>query len=105
MASRRIRLDPLELVLKHLLAGLLDLRLTLEHGFLLLEPLFVVALVRIADAMVELEDPVRHIAEEVTVVRDDDERARELLEIRLETERRLGVEMVRRLVQKKDVGI
>ena len=55
--------------------------------------------------MVELEDPVRHIAEEVTVVRDDNERARELLEIRLETERRLGVEMVRRLVQKKDIGI
>ena len=41
----------------------------------------------------------------VAVVRHDDERALEVLEVRLEAERRLSVEMVRRLVEEKDVGV
>ena len=103
VASARIRLNPLELVLDELLATLLGLRLAGEHRLLLLEPLLVVPLVGVADAVVELEDPVRHVAQEVAVVRDDDERALEVLEIGLEAERRLGVEVVRRFVEQQHV--
>ena len=99
------RLDPLELVLEKLLPRLLDLRLAREHRLLLLEPLFVVALVGVADAVVELEDPLGDVGEEVAVVRHDDERPPELLQVRLEAESRLRVEVVRRLVEEKDVGV
>ena len=105
MAARGVGLDPLQLVLEELAPAALRLRLALEERLLLLEPLLVVALVRIADAVVELEDPVRHVREEVAVVRDDDQRALEVLEVRLKAERRLGVEMVRRLVEEQHVGV
>ena len=36
---------------------------------------------------------------------DDDKRSLELLQVRLEAEGSLGVEVVRRLVEKKDVGV
>ena len=105
VAPRGIRLYPLELVLEQLLPGLLYLRLAREHRLLLLQPLLVVALVGVADAVVELEDPLGDVGEEVAVVRHDDERPPELLQVRLEAESRLRVEVVRRLVEEKDVGV
>ena len=105
VAARRIRLNPLEFVLKKLAARVLGLCLTLEHRLLLLEPFLVVALVWIADAVVEFENPVRNIRKEVAVMGDNDERTLELLEIRLETERRFRIEMVRWLVEKKNIRI
>ncbi len=103
VAPRRVGLDPLELVLDEFLARLLRLRLARQHRLLLLQPLLVVALVRIADAAVELQDPVRHVRQEVAVVRHDDERALEVLQVLFEPLHGLGVQMVRRLVQKKHV--
>ena len=55
--------------------------------------------------MVEFEDPVRDVAEEVAVVRDDDERTLERLEVGFEAERRLRVEVVGRFVEEKDVRL
>ena len=55
--------------------------------------------------MVEFENPIGDVGEEIAVVGDDDERPLELLEIRFQPERRLRVEMVRRFVKKKNVGI
>ena len=55
--------------------------------------------------MIELEDPVCNIGEEVTVVRHDNKRPLELLEIRLQAKSRLGIEMIRRLVEQHHVGI
>ena len=68
-------MDPLEFVFDEFLPRLFGLGFACEHGFLLLEPFFVVALVGVANAVVEFENPIGDIAEEVAVVRDDDEGA------------------------------
>ena len=95
---------PLELALERALARALGLLLDLEARFLLLEPGGVVALPRDARAAVELEDPARDVVEEVAVVRDGDDGARELLEELLEPGDGLGVEVVRGLVEEEHVG-
>ena len=94
---------PLELGLERTLAGRLLLLLGREPRLLLLEPTGVVALVRDPAAAVELEDPAGDVVEEVPVVSDGDDGARVLGEEPLEPGDRLGVEMVRRLVQEQQV--
>ena len=64
----------------------------------------VVALERDAAAAVELEDPAGDVVEEVPVVRDRDDGALVLGEEALEPADRLGVEVVRRLVEQQQVG-
>ena len=95
--------DPLELAVDRPLARLLLLLLGGEPLLLLLEPRRVVALERDAVAAVELEDPAGHVVEEVAVVGDDDDGARVLLQVALEPRDRLGVEVVRGLVQQQQV--
>ena len=75
-----------------------------EPRLLLLEPARVVALERDAAAAVELEDPAGDVVEEVPVVRDRDDGALVVGEEALEPEHRLGVEVVRRLVEQQQVG-
>ena len=75
-----------------------------EPLLLLLEPAGVVALVRDPAAAVELEDPAGDVVEEVPVVRDGDDGALVVGEEPLEPEHRLGVEVVRRLVEQQQVG-
>ena len=77
---------------------------TREPRLLLLEPARVVALVRDAPAAIELEDPAGDVVEEVPVVRDRDDGALVVREEALEPEDRLGVEVVRRLVEEQQVG-
>ena len=72
---------------------------------LLLEPGRVVALVGNAAAAVELEDPAGDVVEEVAVVGDDQDRARVAAQMTLEPGDGLGVEMVRRLVEKEKLGL
>ena len=55
-------------------------------------------------AAVELEDPAGDVVEEVAVVGDGDDGALVLLEEALEPRDRLGVEVVRRLVEQQQVG-
>ena len=55
-------------------------------------------------AAVELEDPAGDVVEEVAVVRDGDDGALVVGEEALEPGDRLGVEMVRRLVEQQQVG-
>ena len=71
----------------------------------MLEPRAVVALVRDARTLVELEDPARHVVEEITVVRDRDDATRILGEMPLEPSDRVRIEMVGRLVEKEQVGL
>ena len=100
----RVLAHPLELGRDRALArGLLALLLR-EALLLLLEPARVVALEREAAAAVELEDPARDVVEEVAIVGDGDDRALVLLEVPLEPGDRLGVEVVRRLVEQQQVG-
>ena len=82
----------------------LCLLLDLQPRLLLLEPAGVVALVGDAAAAVELEDPAGDVVEEVPVVRHRDDRALVVGEEALEPEHRLGVEVVRRLVEQQQVG-
>ena len=100
----RVLAHPLELGRDRPLArGLLALLLR-EPLLLLLEPARVVALEREAAAAVELEDPARDVVEEVAIVGDGDDRALVVLEVPLEPGDRLGVEVVRRLVEQQQVG-
>ena len=55
-------------------------------------------------AAVELEDPAGDVVEEVAVVRDGDDGAGVVREEALEPRDRLGVEVVRRLVEQQQVG-
>ena len=55
-------------------------------------------------AAVELEDPARDVVEEVAIVGDGHDGALVLLEVALEPADRLGVEVVRRLVEQQQVG-
>ena len=80
------------------------LLLDLEPRLLLVEPRRVVALEREPAAAVELEDPAGDVVEEVAVVRDRDDGALVVGEEALEPGDRLGVEVVRRLVEQQQVG-
>ena len=101
----RRHLDPLELALQRAALRALGLLLELEPALLLLEPARVVALPRDARAAVELEDPAGDVVEEVAVVSDGDDGAGILGEVPLEPGDRLGVEVVRRLVEEQEVRL
>jgi hypothetical protein len=101
---RRAHPHPLELPLERAAAGGTLLLLDAEAGLLLLEPRGVVALERDSPAAVELEDPACDVVEEVAVVGDRHDGALVALEMTLEPSDRLGVEVVRRLVEKQEVG-
>src|SRR5690606_18069133 len=68
LTAFRIRPHPLELGLDGALTGFFLRGFLLEALLLLLEPGAVVAFERNPAAPVELEDPARHVVEEVTVV-------------------------------------
>ncbi len=105
LARPRRHPHPLELALERALPRGLLLLLDREPLLLLLEPGGVVALPRDARAAVQLEDPARHVVEEVAVVGDRDDRARVLLQELLEPGDRLRVEVVGGLVQQQEVGL
>ena len=56
-------------------------------------------------AAIELEDPARDVVEEVPVVGHRDDGAVVLLQVPLEPRDRLGVEVVRRLVEQQQIGL
>src|SRR5450830_59044 len=94
---------PFQLALERPLARALGLLLDFEPGLLLLEPRGVVAFPGDSGPAIELENPAGDVVEEVAVVRDGDDGARELLQELLEPCHRLGVEMVRGLVEEEHV--
>ena len=104
LAALGVLADPLELGRDRALARLLGLLLLRQALLLLLEPRGVVALVGDAAAAVELEDPAGDVVEEVAIVGDRDDRALVLGQVALEPGDRLGVEVVRRLVEEQQVG-
>ena len=97
--------DPFELTGERALARV-GLLLLVRHAVeLLLEPARVVAAERDPPPAIELEDPLGHVVEEVAVVSHRDDRAVVLVEEALEPVDRLGVEMVRRLVEEQQIGV
>src|SRR6185437_16096014 len=75
LAGTRTLAHPVELALERALARRLLLALLLEALLLLLEPAGVVALIGNAAAAIELEDPARHLVEEVAVMGHGDDGA------------------------------
>src|SRR5581483_1928063 len=100
----RAHAHPLELTRERPASRRFGLLLDRKPLLLLLEPGRVVALKRDAAPAVELEDPARDVVEEVPVVRDCDHRALVIGEEALEPRDRLGIEMVRRLIEQKQIG-
>ena len=100
----RAHAHPLELAGERAPARRLGLLLDREARLLLLEPRGVVALERQPLAAVELEDPAGDVVEEVAIVGDRHHGALVVLEEALQPGDRLGVEVVRRLVEEQQVG-
>ena len=105
MAARGGHAHPLQLALEGLAALRLLLLLHGHAGGLLVEPARVVALPGDALAAIQLQDPARHVVEEIAVVGHGDHRTLVLLEMLFEPVDRLGVEVVRRLVEQQHVGL
>ena len=105
VAARGRHAHPLQLAFE----GLAALRLLLLlHGHargLLVEPARVVALPRNALAAVEFENPPGDVVQKIAVVGHGDHRALVLLQMLLQPVDRLGVEVVRRLVEQQHVGL
>ena len=97
--------DPLALAADGALAGVVLAALLLQPLGLGFEIFGVVALVGNAAAAVELEDPAGDIVEEVAIVGDDHHRARIGAQMLFQPRRRLGVEMVGRLVEQQQIGL
>src|SRR5437773_6808889 len=101
----RRRPDPLELAREGSLSRRLLLLFVRQPLALLVQPRAVVALVRDTSALVELEDPAGGVVEEVAVVRHRDDAAVVAGERALQPRDRIGVEVVRRLVQQQQVRV
>ena len=96
---------PGELVLEAPLELGVLLALDLEAGGLGLQVGGVVALVGVALAAVDLEDPLGDVVEEVPIVGDGHNGAGVLLEVLLEPLDALGIEVVRGLVEQEEIGL
>ena len=103
LTRARRHADPLELALQRLLTLALGLLLLGQPLLLLVEPRGVVALPRDALAAIELENPLGRVVEEVAVVRHRHHGALVFLEEPFEPRHRLGVEVVRGLVEQQQV--
>src|SRR5262249_15806249 len=104
LASAWALADPFELARERLLARRLFSALLLEALFLLLEPIGIIAFPGNARSPVELQDPARDVVEEVAVVSDEHHGARVFVQLMREAGDAVGVQMVRRLVEKQHVG-
>ena len=105
LAPARVLAHPLELGRDRALARLIGLLLLGQALLLLLEPRGVVALVGDAPAAVQLEDPAGDVVEEVAIVGHRDDRALVLGQVTLQPRDRLGVEVVRGLVEEQQVRL
>src|SRR2546430_2570315 len=99
LARARRRPNPLELARERSLPGRFLLLLVGEALALLLEPRAAVALGRDGRARVELPDPAGYVVQEVAVMGDRHHAAGVLVEVTLEPSDRVGVDVVRRLVE------
>ena len=104
MTGFRGAADPFQFGFHFLGATLVLLSLGLQTCGLGLEVRGVVALVGVKGAAVDFADPLGDVVQEVTVVGDGQNGALVVLQELLEPQNALGVEVVGRLVKKKQVG-
>ncbi len=96
---------PLKLTFERLLTLVLAplfLRQTLAF---LLKPRGVITLVRNAFAAVEFEYPAGNIVQEITVVRNGDDRSFVFLQVLFKPAHGFGIQVVCRLVEQQNVGL
>ncbi|EPX86341.1 hypothetical protein ruthe_01156 [Rubellimicrobium thermophilum DSM 16684] len=103
LPGARALADPFQLPGKGLLTGLVLTRFLLEAFRLLFEPGGIVPFPRDAAAAIELEDPAGDVVEEIAVMGDDQDRPLVGDQMVLEPGDRLGIEVVRRLVEQQHV--
>src|SRR5690554_4768934 len=104
LASLLRRADPLELARDLPLSALIRARLLLETLILRLEPFGIIPLEGDRFAAIELKDPIDDMIEEIAIVRDEDHAARIILKMALEPSDGFGVEVVRGLIKKEEIG-
>ena len=97
--------DPLAFLGKRTLSGGVFAAFLLKPLLFLYEPGGIVAFVRDTAAAIELENPARHVVEEITVVSYDKDRARIGAQMTFEPIDGLRVEMVGRLVEQQEFGL
>ena len=105
VAARGRHAHPFQLAFEGLAALALLFLLHRKAFGLLLEPARIVPLPRNTLAAVELENPACDVVEEVTVVRNGNYGTFILTQVLLQPVDALGIEVVRRLVQKQHVGL
>ena len=103
LASFRGHANPLEFRSNGLLAGGVGFLFRLQASLLLFQPGGVVALEGEATASIEFKDPLRCVIEEVAIVSDGYDGPLIILQEALQPGDRLGVEMVGRLVEQKEI--
>ncbi len=96
--------DPFQLAVERFLPGRRRAFFFRQPVPLLLEPRGVVPFPRNAPAAVEFQNPAGHVVEKIAIVRHRDHRAGIFRQMPLEPVDRLGVEMVRRLVEQQQIG-
>ena len=103
-ACRRGRhTDPVQLAFERLLTRGRLLFFAFQPAALLFQPGRVVAFPRYAAAAVQFQNPLGDVIEKIPVVRDGHHRSRILRQMPLEPGHRLGIQMVRRLVQQQQI--
>src|SRR6516164_3005107 len=95
--------NPFLLARERALACLFLAAFLLKPLLLLRQPRGIVALVRNAAAAIELQNPAGHMVEKITIMGDDQDRARIVAQMAFEPAHRFGVEMVGRLVEQEKV--
>ena len=103
LARLRALLDPFLFAGQTLLPVGFTLLFAAEAFELLVEPLGVIAFPRNAATAVDFQNPVRHVVEEVTVVRHQNHGALVFAEVAFEPGNRFGVEVVRRFVEEQQI--
>ena len=72
---------------------------------LLFQPRGVISFAWDALATIQFQNPTRDVVEKISVMSNRDDRARVTLQMMFEPRYRLGIQMIRRLVEQKNIGL
>ena len=103
LASLWRHAHPFQFLLEGALAGGLSFFFLCQTGLLLFKPTRVVAFEGEALALVEFENPLRHVVKEVAIVGDGDHGPRIFLQVAFEPSYRFRIEMVRRFIEQQQI--
>ena len=105
LPALRTHVDPLEFALHRFAPFAFTLFFQRKTRFFLLKPARIIAFKRITFAAVEFQNPTGHVVEKITVVRDRDDRTLVIVQMLFKPRDRFRVQVVRRFVEQKDIGL